>query len=331
MTTDSVVQLIKYQQSIGAVPKGASFSVRTNWGGPLSSFSGSLRKYVEAYKGAVTYITLIGRKPASPAVIGTLADLLNGGNADDASQSASWNAIMNGIKDAFNAANGSGFGVSMQNFDILDPASNVSNFNDLVDIVTKLLLEAFTHNSVTASGTFKLDIQTGGANLDPFHFHIPPPDPRPVFNWSITISVDNNAHSITLEIDVTYNHMESDSLVRELSEFFLGVLSDGLLGAGTGIILGVGAVAVDQVVTQKFNEAANNALMNFFGGPWSKKPWVVQPIQVQAKHPNDKEFTLSVTYQVDSSAWNELANLINNIDNFPTLSNAFGPSLTLAG
>jgi hypothetical protein len=113
MTNDSMTQLVRYQRTTGALPEGPGFSVRTNWAGPLSGLGGSVRKYVGDYKGVTTYIKLVGLQGVTTNIIGrqgvtegigVMAGLLNGANADDPSQSASWNAIMVAVQNAYNTA-----------------------------------------------------------------------------------------------------------------------------------------------------------------------------------------------------------------------------------
>lgn len=318
MTTDSVTQLVEYQRNIGALPKGANFSVRTNWAGPLGRMGGSVRNYLAGYKGVTTYKTLVGLQ-GTTTTIGTICDLLNGANANDASQSASWNAIMVGILNAYNKANSTGYGIAMQSFTISSPASNVANLQDLATLAGTLLQELSQTNSVTASGQFQLDIQTGNFSLIPLN--IPPADPRPVFDWSLTISLDSNTHSITLEIDVTYDHMEHDIG----AEIVAGLVGDSLTGgvlfaALGGDILGwtassiVGGVAVGQTINQVYNAKANSTVLNVLGKPWSMLPWVDQSIQFTIEHPTNTKFVISVTYQIDSTTWNELVSFFNNAE-----------------
>ena len=165
MTNDSVTQLVKYQRSISGVgPFGiissqlpASFSVRTGWGGPLGGMGGSVRKYVSGYKGITTYTKVLGAQDATGIITGVLPDLFNGSNADDASQSASWNAFMSAIQAAYDAVK-SGVTIQMDSFTISSPASNVPDLAAAIEVVGQLALEALRTNSVTASGQFQLEI-----------------------------------------------------------------------------------------------------------------------------------------------------------------------------
>jgi hypothetical protein len=316
MTTDSVAQLVKYQRNIGVVPEGASFSVRTNWAGPLSGLGGSVQKYLAGYKGVVTYIRLAGLPGASPitalaGVVPVVQDLVNGSNADDASQSPAWNAIMNDVLGTFNQANGTNYGISMQSFNISSP----SNFSGVIEFLT----EVAETQSATLSGQFQLDIQTGGVNLNPLPGgggHIPPPDPRPVFDWSLTGALDNNIHALTLTLDVKYDHMESDNTVEIIAAAIAGFMSGALLTGIFGPVLGeAGGVAttilVGQTLTQDYNANANSALLNALGAPLSPLPGVVGPIQFTITHPQNTEFTVSVAYPFDSSTWNQITNWFN--------------------
>ena len=308
MTNDSVTQLVKYQRTIGALPQGAGLSVRTHWGGPLGGMGGSVRKYVAGYKGVTTYKKLLGLQDAAGLITGVLPDLFNGRNADDASQSASWNAIMTGIQGAYNAANNAGAGISMDSFTISSPASNVPDLATAIGVVGQLVGEALRTNSVTASGQFQLDIKIGNHPINPGGVL----DPRPVFDWSITISVDNSAESMTLTIDVKFDHM-AQNLLGDIAGIFAGLLTAGFdLGAGIATGFEVG-----QIVDAKYNASANSGLLNALAGPLVQLTWVVQPFVFQFDRRSTTEFAVSVTYQFDSSTWNALANLINNPTSVP--------------
>ena len=151
----------------------------------------------------------------------------------------------------------------MQSFTVTSPVSNVANIGDVLALAATLDLELCQNNSVTVSGQFQLDIQTGNVSVSvwPPKISIPPPDPRPVFDWSITISLDGNTQSITLEIDITYDHMESDNLVEVLAAAFLTLISGGLLDWIAGSLIGiVGGTATGIEVGQTLTQAYNASL-----------------------------------------------------------------------
>jgi hypothetical protein len=276
---------------------------------------GSVRKYVGDYKGVTTYIKLVGLQGVTTNIIGrqgvtegigVMAGLLNGANADDPSQSASWNAIMVAVQNAYNTANGTGYGITMQWFSITSPASSVTNLTDALELLAQILQQAQTTNSVTASGQFQLDIQTGTFG---------PADPRPVFDWSLTITLDSNAHSITLMIVVSYDHMASNSIAEDILGVMVGTaLAGGIIwdpGQGVGAGAAVG-IAVGKTLTQAYNAAANSELLNALAGPLSKLTWVDQPINFSLSRPSSTQVILSVTYTFDSTTWNLLMSDIND-------------------
>jgi hypothetical protein len=316
MTNDSVAQVVKYQRNVKSLPPGVGFSIRTYWAGPLSSLGGSVRNYVKNYKGITTYLPLVGLQDVTELVVGVMPDLLNGIHADDPSQSASWNAIMNTILNGFNTVQGTGYEVSMQSFTISSPASasNVTNVFDLIGVAAQLLEEALRTNSVTVSGQFQLDIQTGGISIIPPR--IPPPDPRPVFDWSLIISWDSNAHSITLEIDIAFDHMENNNLLDWLIVVFLTWISAGYLTylAGSILFVGAGEFVVGQILTQDYNAAASSKLQDALAKALSQLPAISDqpPIQFALTAKSNKEFVLSVTYTVDSTGRNGLVKYIND-------------------
>lgn len=219
MTNDSVSQVVKYQRSIsgvgpfGLVHQTGSFSVRTAWGGPLGGMGGSVRKYVSGYKGIATYTKVLGAQDATGLITGVLPDLFNGSNADDASQSASWNAFMTAIQAAYDAIK-SGVTIQMDSFTISSPASNVPDLAAAIGVAGQLALEALRTNSVTASGQFQLEI-LNALSFNPFGAL----NPKPVFDWSIKISFDNSAESMTLTVDAKYDHMDNNPAWRISLEF----------------------------------------------------------------------------------------------------------------
>lgn len=300
MTTDSVTQIVKYQRSIGALPHGTGFLVRQHWAGPLGGMGGSVWKYVAGYKGITTYVPLLGIQDPTRVITGVLPDLLNGRNADDASQSASWNAIMTAIQTAYNAANNKGVTIVMDSFNILSPASNVPDLTAAIGVVAQLALEALQKHSVTVSGQFTLRVENLISN--PFGVF----DPRPVFDWSITISFDNSAESMTLTIEVNYDNPGSNILGD-----IVGVLT-GLLAAGFDPAVGIGTgIAVGHSVDAVYNADVQSQLLRALAGPLFNVPGVVQPITLHFQRPEPAKLVASVTYQFDPTTWNELAAIIS--------------------
>ena len=66
MNSHTVMEVVRFQRSIGAVPKEGSFSIRGRCGHQINALgTTSLRKYLVTYKGVTTYLTF--------AVLGTRA------------------------------------------------------------------------------------------------------------------------------------------------------------------------------------------------------------------------------------------------------------------
>lgn len=312
MTTDSVTQLVRYQRKIGALPQGTGFSVRTHWAGPLSRLGGSVRTYLADYEGVTTYIKLMGRQTTSikqmrpqdtlDQIIGVISGLLNGSNAGDPNQSPSWNAIMYGLRDGYNTANNTSWQtINMDWFHILSPASNVASITDAISLMEKLVAELYLNHSVTASGQFKLDIQTG-ANIAP--------DPRPVFDWSLVISLDSSTQSITLKIDIVYDHMESNSIWEGVLGVAIGIV---LYYIGVGPVLSAaGGIAVGVTSTQIYNDTLSSKLLQYLGGHVSQLPWINIPPYFTFSHPQPQEFVITVTYQLPTTVWNDLMTYIQD-------------------
>lgn len=309
MTTDSVTQIVKYQRSIGALPHGTGFSVGQHWARPLGSLGGSVQKYVAGYKGVTTYTKLMGL-PGVIHAAGVVVGLLNGANAKDAGQSPSWNAIIAGLQAAYNAANNKGATFVLQSFNISSPASNVPDLASAIELGEQLVLEALQTHSVTASGTFQLDIQNA-QSFNPFGLL----DPEPVFDWSITISVDDSTRSMTLTLDIRFDHMESKSILEDFLGLFGALTTVVLLGIPPDLVTAAG-LGVGQAATGAFNAHCSGvlvAMMAQFSLPKAAGPipGVNWPIEFNVSHSQATKFRLSVTYQFDPTTWNELATLFN--------------------
>ena len=177
MTTNSVMQLVRFQRSIGALPKTGSFSVRGNWGHQIAAVGG-LRKYVASYKGVVTYLTVVGvagpiANMSMPAglIVGVLTDLLNGApgtppsrhdmSTSGPSQSYFWNQYISVLLKALQKQlKNTSVSLQLDWFSLTSPSGNaVNNAKTALQCVANLLLELNTRNSATAQGQFELDIQ----------------------------------------------------------------------------------------------------------------------------------------------------------------------------
>jgi hypothetical protein len=285
MSTDSMTQVVAYQRKIGALPKQSGFSTRTHWGGSLSRLDKSVRQYILRYKGVTTYAKLVGL--AGGTGPGVVADVLSGSNP---AQSASMNAIMTAVRDGYNQANSTSWhDVGVDYFTVSSPASS----GDPEKLALTLLGEAFQGGPFTASGQFEIDIMTG-ANVTP--------DPRPVFNWSLALSANDSARTLTLTLDITYVRMNTDNFLEIAIGFVLGNLI-APFGSPSAIAT---SIAVGAALTGAYESFANSTLLNALAGPLNVTPWVIPPIEVTIKHPQTSEFVFSLTYQFDPTTWSSL-------------------------
>jgi hypothetical protein len=295
MIDQSLKDLAAFQR-----PGTAPTSLRS-WLLPHPTVAGSVRRYITAYKGSGSLVRLQD----------LTTHLLNGGAAGDPQASPFWNAIMTAAKDAFNAANNTSYGIAMDWFHINDPASNVASAADLLAIAGKLIQEGIQTNSVRFAGDFRLDLQTGDPNLDPTHFYIPPPDPRPVFDWALVLAVDPNKRSMTISIDIKYDHMESNHMAEDLLGALVAFFTAGFVGPVLAILLGV---ELSQTLTQDYNGKTGHAVLDFLGGGWGPgNPFLMGPVELRVSSPNKGEFVLSGTYFFTQAAWQGLLGVLSGI------------------
>jgi hypothetical protein len=234
---------------------------------------------------------------------------------------------MGNIQKGYNKLNGSGDGVSMDHFRTLSPFDSDSH-PDVIKALLTALAELALTRSITFSGWFTLDLQTGALSLEP--------DPRPVFNWSFKVSLDDNTRSVTLEIDVEYDHMESNSVVEALAAIFLGLITNGLFDVIAGSVTAVApgvivGIAAGESLTRAYNAGAEGPLLDFIGSPFDPLPWVIGPIMFTISHPETADpkkpkFVLSVAIPLDSTTWNEIAKYFPN----PDLVTSLAKTLRLA-
>jgi hypothetical protein len=290
--TDSLKRVVVYQNPGITTP----WPVR-NWTSKYPQFSGSMRKYLTAYTGSVTHNLLRD----------ALKDLADGGGANDPTRSKFFNALQTAVKDAYNTH----YGIAMDWFHIDDPATNIGSAQDAFAAAGKLLLEWLQTDSVTFGGQFRLDIQTGDPNIDPTHFYMPPPDPRPVFDWSVVLAANPKAYTLSLTIDVKYDHMESNNA----AEVFLGAvaayLSAGLAGPILATALGV---EVANQLTQDYNATAGHQLLDAIGNGWGNpNPFTDGPLTIQPLTPSQGEFKLVFTWHFTPTTWDGLYGVVTSV------------------
>ena len=90
-------------------------------------------------------------------------------------------------------------------------------------------------------------------------------NPKPVFDWSIKISFDNSAESMTLTIDIQYDHMDNNPALEDIAGVFAGLFTAGFTGDP---FAGIGAgIAVGQSLNAAYDAAANRQVSRCSGGP----------------------------------------------------------------
>lgn len=313
---DSVMEVVRYQRNIHRVSMEPPFSVRANWGRQISTiFGGSLHKYIESYKATVTYITLNGFHGPQDLIMGVFPDILNGTPSSGSSQSEFWNEFTKQMQEAIRLAqNDSNITLGFDWFSLTSPSDDVTTAKGALLVVGKLLTEVVTNNSATASGQFELDIKNA-VSVNPFGLL----DPKPVFNWAVTISLDPDTDSITLMISVTYDHMNSNNTLEVIAGIVIGVITAGVLGPVIGGTIGtaggvVSGIAIGNSLSQAYDAANNNKLLDILAKDFNLQTWIASagPIMFKASHPTSREYTLSMTLQLDSTTFNKIENFIQN-------------------
>jgi len=308
---DSVLEVVNFQRSIGAVPVGGNFSVRTNWGPRIDAVGGSLQRYIASYKGVTTYLTFSGFGGATGLFSGVLPGLLYSGPVTPGpSQSEFWNAIISAIEAAIQfAQNNRDITLALDWFSLVSPSGDISTKDGAIDVTITLLNDLYTTNSVTAVGQFELDVQNAVSN--PFGWL----DPKPVFNWRITVSLESSTNSIVLTITVDYDHLNNSNLAEIIAAIVAGVITAGILGPSVIAVAGgvASGIAVGASLTRAYDASVNNQLMDFLAKDVSKQPWALSagPVTFTASHPSTREYILAMAVQLDPTTFNEIKKLLH--------------------
>lgn len=113
--------------------------------------------------------------------------------------------------------------------------------------------------------------------------------------------------------------------MEDIAGVFAGLFTAGLTG---DLFAGIGTgIAVGQSLNAAYDAAANSKFLDALAGPLFNVPGVVQPITFDFQRPATAELVASVTYQFDSTTWNELAAIISEAIAAATLLNSFGITL----
>jgi hypothetical protein len=178
-------------------------------------------------------------------------------------------------------------------------------------VAFQLATDLAINNSATASGQFRLDVQNA-ISVNPFGAL----DPKPVFEWGVTLSIDRSTNSITLAITTAYDHMENNTVLEDIAGIIAGVLTGGILGPVVGPIVGTAGgvasgIAVGAALNQAYNATSNNKMLDFLAHDLTMQPWTQStgPITFTASHPTRKAFKLSMTLHLDSTTFNALINI----------------------
>jgi hypothetical protein len=140
-------------------------------------------------------------------------------------------------------------------------------------------------------------------------------DPKPVFNWSVTIALDNDTDSIILTIGFAYDH-NNNSAANALDDvvgIIAGVLTAGILGPVVGISAGTesgvaAGIAVGASLNQAYDSSVNNKILDFLARDLDLQYWTktIRPITFTATHPTTQQYSLSMSVQFDPSTYNEI-------------------------
>jgi hypothetical protein len=181
------------------------------------------------------------------------------------------------------------------------------------------LTELSNNNSATASGQFELTIQNT-QDVNPFGWL----DPKPVFTWTVTISLDASTKSITLTITTAYDHMNDNNALEVIAGIVAGVLTAGLLGSAILGVSGgvVSGIAVGDALTKAYDTTANNKMLDVLAFKLNQLTWIIGPIMFTASHPTTSQFVLSMKLQLDSTTFNEIEDLIHNLSTVLQLAEA---------
>ena len=126
------------------------------------------------------------------------------------------------------------------------------------------------------------------------------------------MSVDSNAHSLTLSIDIKYDHMESNHVLEDI----LGVLTMGALFH----------------LTDWSNNYVESVFLNGIATTtkgWAKSNiFLLGPFKLSESSPSTGEFVFSGTYNFTLSTWN---GLVASLMDLYLILGETGTRLTLSG